>query len=111
MRTNLKVPFAEKDEAKKLGARWDAARKLWYVENKADLSAFARWSPSPHDASAPAPAAVPRSSGRKMQAESLVIVGSHYRVCSPVCDCPPWEVCPRCADVAFSRTTGSGAPA
>lgn len=28
MRTNLKVPFAEKDEAKKLGARWDAAENL-----------------------------------------------------------------------------------
>ena len=25
MRTNLKVPYAEKDEAKKRGARWDAA--------------------------------------------------------------------------------------
>lgn len=43
MRTNLKVPFAEKDEAKKLGARWDATRKLWYVEDKEDMSPFARW--------------------------------------------------------------------
>jgi small redox-active disulfide protein 2 len=55
MRINLKVPFAEKDEAKKLGARWDAARKLWYVDGKADLSPFARWSPSPHDGAAAAP--------------------------------------------------------
>ena len=36
MRLNLKVPYAEKDQAKKLGARWDAGRKLWYVEGKAD---------------------------------------------------------------------------
>lgn len=40
MRTNLKVPFAEKDEAKKLGARWDAARKIWYVEDKLDMAPF-----------------------------------------------------------------------
>ena len=52
MRVNLKVPFAEKDEAKKLGARWDAARKIWYVENKPDMAPFARWAPSPHDNSA-----------------------------------------------------------
>lgn len=47
MRTNLKVPFAEKDEAKKLGARWDAARKIWYVEDKLDMAPFSRWSPTP----------------------------------------------------------------
>ena len=27
----LTVPFAQKDEAKGLGAKWDPARKLWYV--------------------------------------------------------------------------------
>ena len=27
----LNVPFAKKDEAKKMGARWDAERKKWYV--------------------------------------------------------------------------------
>jgi DNA topoisomerase-3 len=28
----LKVPYEEKDEAKKLGAKWDKDRKLWFVE-------------------------------------------------------------------------------
>ena len=28
--TNLKVPFNEKDQAKALGAKWDAELKLWY---------------------------------------------------------------------------------
>lgn len=46
MRLNLKVSFAEKDEAKKLGARWDAAQKIWYVEGKADMAPFAKWSPT-----------------------------------------------------------------
>lgn len=39
----LKVPFAEKDEAKQLGARWDAAKKKWYVPLGTDLAPFSRW--------------------------------------------------------------------
>lgn len=39
----LNVPFAEKDEAKRLGARWDAARKKWYVPNGVDAEQFSRW--------------------------------------------------------------------
>ncbi len=39
----LKVPFAEKDEAKRLGARWDAAKKKWYVPAGVELAPFARW--------------------------------------------------------------------
>jgi len=42
-RTILKVPYAEKDEAKGLGARWDPARKTWYVDSAKDLSLFERW--------------------------------------------------------------------
>ena len=45
MRTNLIVPFAEKDEARRLGARWDMARRVWYVENVEDLVPFLRWVP------------------------------------------------------------------
>ena len=32
-RVNLTVPFARKDEAKKLGAKWDAAEKTWWLKN------------------------------------------------------------------------------
>ena len=39
------MPFSEKDQAKALGARWDAARKTWYVENIEDLTPFKRWIP------------------------------------------------------------------
>jgi hypothetical protein len=41
----LKVPFAEKDEAKRLGARWDSARKKWYAPSGTDLTPFSRWLP------------------------------------------------------------------
>ncbi|MBX6318399.1 MAG: ribonuclease HI [Pigmentiphaga sp.] len=39
----LKVPYAEKDEAKALGARWSPAQKKWYVKDAADLTPFQRW--------------------------------------------------------------------
>jgi len=41
----LNVPYAEKDQAKALGARWDASRKKWYVPNNMDISIFAKWQP------------------------------------------------------------------
>jgi hypothetical protein len=45
MRINLVTPFAEKDDAKKLGARWDAQRKCWYIVDVADLTPYMRWIP------------------------------------------------------------------
>ena len=45
MRINLVTPFAEKDAVKALGARWDAAKKCWYIVDKADLTPFKRWIP------------------------------------------------------------------
>lgn len=38
----LSVPFAEKDEAKALGARWDAGARTW-VTRPGHTEAFARW--------------------------------------------------------------------
>jgi hypothetical protein len=46
MRINLVTPFAEKDTVKALGARWDAAKKIWYIVDVADLAPFARWIPN-----------------------------------------------------------------
>ena len=44
--TYLDVPFAEKDEAKALGARFDMTQKMWYVPKGKDVAAFAKWAPS-----------------------------------------------------------------
>ena len=41
--TLLKVPYAEKEEAKQLGARWDPKRKKWYVPAGVDAAPFERW--------------------------------------------------------------------
>lgn len=41
--TSLKVPFNEKDQAKALGARWNAEAKQWYVPQGIDAAPFAKW--------------------------------------------------------------------
>jgi hypothetical protein len=46
MRIDLEVPFAEKDLAKKRGARWDLARQVWYIENPENILAFWKWMPA-----------------------------------------------------------------
>lgn len=42
-KTYLNVPYAEKDAAKTLGARWDPAMKKWYVPAGKDIASFAQW--------------------------------------------------------------------
>lgn len=42
-RVDLDVPFAEKDEAKALGARWDPQAKTWYVPEGKETAPFERW--------------------------------------------------------------------
>ncbi len=44
-RTDLDCPFAEKDEAKALGARWDSAKRTWYVNEGTELDNFQQWLP------------------------------------------------------------------
>ena len=48
MRINLKCPFSEKDRAKSLGAKWDMASKVWYIEDMEDLTPFMQWIDRPH---------------------------------------------------------------
>jgi hypothetical protein len=54
---NLKVPFNEKDQAKSLGARWNAEAKLWYVPQGVEAAPFEKWvSSAPNAAPNMAPA-------------------------------------------------------
>ena len=41
----LSCPYSEKDEAKALGARWNAEVKKWYVPAGCDSTSFGRWLP------------------------------------------------------------------
>ena len=41
----LSVPFEEKDEAKKMGAKWDTKKKRWFIQhkNKYKVQMMGRW--------------------------------------------------------------------
>ena len=39
----LNDPFNEKDEVKKLGARWNPDIKKWYIHKREDYYKFAKW--------------------------------------------------------------------
>ena len=42
---NRGCPYAEKDEAKDLGARWDPEDRIWFVPDDADKTHFKKWWP------------------------------------------------------------------
>lgn len=42
-RTYIFVPFADRDEAKELGAKWDKDKKQWFVPSGLDFAPFAKW--------------------------------------------------------------------
>lgn len=98
MRINLVTPFAEKDEAKALGARWDSTRKVWYVVDIADLGPFMRWIPDIRAASTNAESGL---SSPAAHAKAVVTEISKPAVVTkptkvvPHCGCAvlPWEEC------------------
>lgn len=47
----LDVPYEEKDEAKRLGARWNPGERKWYVPEGRSLEPFAKWLPQASEAS------------------------------------------------------------
>jgi hypothetical protein len=42
-KTKINVPYADKDTAKALGAKWDKTLKSWYIEPDTDMNKFNRW--------------------------------------------------------------------
>jgi Domain of unknown function (DUF5710) len=97
MRINLVTPFAEKDAAKALGARWDAAKKCWYIVDVDDLTPFMRWIPnlvSAQDAGA-VTTAKPQTSTQTAVTRHKPPVASKPVVKVPHCGCQvlPWEHC------------------
>jgi len=44
-RKMLTVPFAQKEKAKALGARWDPQQRCWWIPSEIDPAPFARWIP------------------------------------------------------------------
>ena len=83
-RTYLAVPYAERHEAKALGARWDAVKKAWYVGPEADREKIAKWEPKHQPAPTLDPraefAAVLREIGAVVQGEHPIMNGEAQRI-------------------------------
>lgn len=97
MRINLKTPFAEKEAAKALGARWDGARKIWYITDVADLTPFMRWIPDLATASqdaAPASAQSARAADKTTAGQpGRVITRPAVALAHCGCKALPWMDC------------------
>lgn len=98
MRINLVTPFAEKDTVKALGARWDAAKKIWYIIDVADLTPFSRWIPNletvtdnPDAGRVPQAKKTGSSSPKPTQEPELSKSVNEVPHCG--CDVLPWEDC------------------
>jgi len=89
----LAVPFAQKDEAKGLGAKWDPARKRWYVPEGLDTAAFQRWFPDDSEPPSPtAPAAKPpATAGRILTSPGVVMPSANPDFVPYSGEIPPWE--------------------
>lgn len=66
----LTVPFAEKDLAKRLGARWDNDRRQWYADARESIAPFRTWGAKPTTPVAP-PVAPPVPTRKALFAERV----------------------------------------
>ena len=102
MRIDLKVPFAEKDTAKALGARWDAGKKIWYILDVADVTPFLRWIPDLQNATKGSAGGTtrPSTNAGKAPIDQTVGVITGPTVVLPHCGCNvlPWEDCEHTAN-------------
>ena len=41
----INIPYSEKDQAKKLRAKWDPAKKSWFIPKGSNKDCFEKWLP------------------------------------------------------------------
>jgi putative DNA primase/helicase len=83
-RTYLAVPYAERHEARALGARWDAVKKAWYVGPEVTPEKVAKWEAKHQPAPTLDPraefAAVLREIGAVVEGEHPIMNGEAQRI-------------------------------
>ena len=79
-KTFLAVPYKEKEQAKKLGAKWDKENKLWYAPEGTDLTPLAAWMPEK------TPVPEPSMSPQEEFAHALEQAGLDLRGKAPIMD-------------------------
>lgn len=93
-KTFLTVPYKEKEQAKKLGAKWDGKAKSWYAPEGSDLEKFIQWAPEKNKMQPPYPAIAPeaefaerlKDAGLDLKGELPIMNGQLHRV--PLIDRP-----------------------
>lgn len=93
----LNVPYAEKDQARELGARWNPTRKRWYVPDGVATEPFARWMGKDGEAPSGRQNAREPAPGRQDARAAKLVTGTRYVEIDH--DCNPFAPCERCAPV------------
>ena len=83
-KTFLDVPYKEKEQAKKLGAKWDKEEKRWYAPEGTDLTPLAAW--MPQNTPAVEPSVSPGMAPQEEFAQALENFGLDLRGKAPVMD-------------------------
>lgn len=90
-KTWLAVPFDEKNQAKRLGARWDGKAKSWYAPAGVDLSGLERWLPE-HNRDVELPSARSVLSPEEEFRDKLTELGLDLKGELPILDGKPHRV-------------------
>ena len=76
-REYIAVPYEQKDDARRLGARWDAAARSWYIPEGVASEPFARWRDTSR--TTPENGAAPNESADHDEARSADTAHGHAR--------------------------------
>jgi hypothetical protein len=87
----LNVPFAQKDEAKALGARWDGIKKKWFVPAEKDIALFARWQAEAGAVGSPTSKTSSPGSASKQAASGARTHATIKDFVAYSGDAPPWD--------------------
>lgn len=97
-RIYLDVPYAEKDEAKSYGARWDFNLKRWYVTDIDDITGLQKWfsndQPVKYHVAKKKPVfiddVVQRKIANSLNKSNSNGISEMYVI---DCGCLPWDIC------------------
>ncbi|MFA9394687.1 MAG: zincin-like metallopeptidase domain-containing protein [Halodesulfovibrio sp.] len=74
-KTYLAVPFSEKGEAKKLGAKWDGRKKSWYAPEGTEMTGLSQWLPKGKHQEAKPQMAPEQEFGQALRNAGLILEG------------------------------------
>ena len=91
-KTYLNVPFAQKDAAKALGAKWDPAKKQWYAPANIDITVFEKWPAQSGSKKASTTKSKKKSStsGKKV-VSGITTYGKNKELTNCNDNSPPWD--------------------